>query len=102
MPEIIPQKINQYVRDLKIENLSTGTLDSLALALRLSLADFFLKEGGFIVLDDPMVNLDTERQKNAAELLKDISKKKQLIIFTCHPKHAQLLVEDPKILDSLV
>jgi len=49
-----------------------------------------------------MINLNPERQKNTVKLLKGISGKKKLIIFTCHPKHAQLLVEDSKILDSLL
>jgi uncharacterized protein YhaN len=72
--------------------LSTGTLDVLGLALRLSMANYFLKEQeAFLVMDDPFVDMDPGRQSNAANLLKDYSKTKQLIIFTCHPTHADLI-----------
>ena len=72
--------------------LSTGTLDVLGLALRLSMANYFLKEQeAFLVMDDPFVDMDPGRQSNAANLLKEYSKTKQLIIFTCHPTHADLI-----------
>jgi exonuclease SbcC len=72
--------------------LSTGTLDILGLALRLSMANYFLKEQeAFLVMDDPFVDMDPGRQSNAANLLKEYSKTKQLIIFTCHPTHADLM-----------
>jgi exonuclease SbcC len=72
--------------------LSTGTLDVLGLALRLSMANYFLKEQeAFLVMDDPFVDMDPGRQSNAANLLKEYSKTKQIIIFTCHPIHADLM-----------
>ncbi len=72
--------------------LSTGTLDVLGLALRLSMANYFLKEPeAFLVMDDPFVDMDPGRQSKAADLLKKYSKTKQLIIFTCHPNHADLM-----------
>lgn len=72
--------------------LSVGTRDELALAVRLSMAKRFLKTGGgFLLLDDPLVDLDPHRQKAAAELLKDFSADTQLLIFTCHPGHAEVL-----------
>lgn len=72
--------------------LSAGTQDVLSLALRLAMANYFLKEAnGFLMMDDPLVNMDPERQKRASELLKAYATKKQVIIFTCHPSHAELL-----------
>jgi len=72
--------------------LSEGTKDIFALALRLAMADFFLsKEKGFLILDDPLVDLDPERQRRAAQVLADFSSKHQLFVFTCHPSHAELL-----------
>jgi len=72
--------------------LSTGTLDVLGLALRLSMANYFIKEQeAFLVMDDPFVDMDPGRQSNAAILLKEYSKTKQLIVFTCHPMHADLV-----------
>lgn len=74
------------------ELLSIGTRDVLSLALRLSMANYFLKEAnGFLIMDDPLVNLDPERQKKAVEVLKEYAKQKQVLIFTCHPSHAKLL-----------
>ena len=80
--------------------LSTGTLDVLGLALRLSMANYFLKEQeAFLVMDDPFVDMDPGRQSNAANLLKEYSKKKQIIIFTCHPTHADLMGGNKVVID---
>jgi exonuclease SbcC len=56
------------------------------------MANHFLKEAnGFLMMDDPLVNMDPERQRRVAELLKAYATKKQVMIFTCHPSHAELL-----------
>jgi len=79
-------------RSLPYDLLSTGTQDIFALALRLAMAEFFLGgTEGFLVLDDPLVDLDPDRRQRAAAVLTEFSKKQQLVIFTCHPSHAQLL-----------
>ncbi len=79
-------------RALPIELLSTGTAGSVALALRLALASYLLgKESGFMVMDDPLVNLDPQRKKAAARLIKEFSRSKQMIITTCDPGTAALL-----------
>lgn len=85
---------------IETELLSTGTLDVLGLALRLSMANYFLKDQeAFLVMDDPLVDMDSRRQSNAANLLKEYSKTKQLIIFTCHPTHADLLSGNRIVID---
>ncbi len=72
--------------------LSHGTKDSLGLALRLSMASHFLNEAkGFLAMDDLLVNIDPLRQEKAAGVLRKFAEEKQVIIFTCHPNHAQLL-----------
>jgi len=64
----------------------------LALALHLSMANHFLKEAdGFLIMDDPFVDLDPDRQKRAAELINRFAEEKQMLIFTCHQSHADLL-----------
>jgi len=74
------------------ENLSTGTIDVLGIALRLGITKRFLEEKeGFVIMDDPLVDLDPDRQSKAAEAIKDFAEDKQLIILTCHPLHAELL-----------
>ena len=82
--------------------LSEGTRSTVGLALRLSMASHFL-EGlhGFLVLDDPMVDLDPERQQLTADVLKDFAKEKQVIVFTCHAAHAALLSDSPITLSRL-
>ena len=89
--------------ELPHELLSEGTRSTVGLALRLSMASHFL-DGlhGFLVLDDPMVDLDPERQQLTAEVLKDFAKEKQVIVFTCHAAHAALLSDSPITLSRLV
>jgi len=74
--------------------LSAGTKDVFGLALRLAMADYFLKEqDGFLVMDDPLVDLDPHRQELAAGVLSRFAEEKQLILFTCQPTHASLFPE---------
>ena len=46
---------------------------------------------GFLVMDDPLVNVDPARQEKTAELMKEHAFNKQVLIFTCHSMHAELL-----------
>ena len=79
-------------RSLSWDLLSAGTRDALALALRLAMASSFLADSdGFLVLDDPLVEMDPDRQKAAAGALQSFAAEKQLIVFTCHPATAALL-----------
>ena len=76
---------------LPFEYLSGGTRGLFALALRLAMADAFLGEGeGFLILDDPLVDLDPERQQLASAVLARFAGRpgRQLLLFTCHPAHA--------------
>ena len=78
--------------EIPAEVLSQGTKVGLGLALRLSMARYFLRDlDGFLILDDPLVDLDEERQRAASQVIQGFSKGKQVILFTCHPDHAGLL-----------
>jgi len=69
--------------------LSAGTRDSVALALRLVMAEYLLGESkGFLVLDDPLVDMDPERRELAARTLASFARRYQTILLTCHPDHA--------------
>ena len=88
------------VRDTDVEvpfnYLSVGTTTALSLALRLSMAKHFLADReGFLLMDDPMVDLDADRQVLAAEAILEFAEKWQVILFTCHPSHAALLTDSP-------
>lgn len=78
--------------DIPYTVLSTGTRACLGLALRLSMARHFLEgREGFVILDDPMVDLDPERQQAASLVLREFAKDKQLMVLTCHPRHAEMM-----------
>lgn len=73
----------------KLDLLSYGTYDAAALALRFAIFDNLFKDyGGFIILDDCLVNLDPRRRKNAVKLINEYQKKYQIIYTTCDPERA--------------
>jgi exonuclease SbcC len=79
-------------RPVSWDYLSAGTRDTLALALRLAMSSYFLGDAdGFMLLDDPLVDMDPGRQRAAAAALKEFGAAHQLIVFTCHPGTAELL-----------
>jgi len=91
--------ITPYGHSLTFSQLSSGTKDLFALAVRLAMAEFFLDErAGFLLLDDPLVELDPERQKKAAELIRRFSESRQCLFFTCHP-HAAALFPREKVIE---
>jgi exonuclease SbcC len=76
---------------LPFDLLSGGTRGLFALALRLAMADAFLQDAeGFLILDDPLVDLDPDRQERASAVLARFASRpgRQLLLFTCHPAHA--------------
>ncbi len=86
LPESIKQQNNAA---LKLSMLSQGTSGLLGMALRLSMADYFLENReGFLIMDDPMTDMDSGRQTNTVSCLNDYAQKRQVIVFTCHQSHA--------------
>ncbi len=78
--------------EIGLDYLSTGTKDGVAIALRLAMAECLLSgRDGFMIMDDPLVNLDPQRKKLASSMLKEFSNRFQLIISTCDPATAELL-----------
>lgn len=67
------------------EYLSAGTLDLMYLSVRLAVCELALPAGEPcpLIIDDALVNLDETRFEQAMELLKQIAKKRQVILFTC-------------------
>ncbi len=67
------------------EYLSAGTLDIMYLAVRLAVCELALPEGKNcpLILDDALVNLDETRLTQAMELLAEIAKTRQVILFSC-------------------
>ncbi len=63
---------------------SAGQTDTLLLCMRLALVDaLFTREKPFIILDDPFINLDDDRVREALNLLKTLGQERQIIYLTC-------------------
>jgi hypothetical protein len=70
-----------------IDVLSRGTREQLFLSLRLALVALYARRGVELplVLDDVLVNFDTDRARAAAEVLCEFAAEgHQLLVFTCH------------------
>jgi uncharacterized protein YhaN len=66
------------------EVLSRGTIDQIYLAARLSLVEVMCGERcPPLLLDDPFVTFDPRRLDRAMELIREFSRGRQVIIFTC-------------------
>ncbi len=79
----------KYGQSRNIEYLSKGYQGVVDLCIRFALIDvLFKKEKPFIILDDPFVNFDEDKLKNALNLVKEFSKEYQLIYFICHKSRA--------------
>lgn len=72
--------------------LSQGTADQLWLAVRLAVCDLALPQDHTcpLVLDDALVNFDDDRTVTALELLEEISRRRQVLLFTCHSREKEL------------
>ena len=90
--DTLPSHITRGTITVSPERLSQGARGALALAVRLALAELYLKSAsGFVMLDDPLVHLDKERLGEAISILKSFSKRYPVIFFTCHEQQADLL-----------
>jgi len=91
--EQLPCQIGNENSKWEIDLLSKGMKGSLALAVRLAYAEVYLGNmDGFLMLDDPLTELDSDRRKLAIEELKKFALKKQIIMFTCHEEQEKLFL----------
>lgn len=84
--------LNTKTRLVPLENVSSGTMDQVYLALRLAAAKLLQRSSsGFpLIFDDSFTQYDDERLKTALEWLAS-AYGGQIIIFTCHRREAQML-----------
>ena len=87
---IIENNRGEYVEAIK---LSTGTIDQLYLALRLSMIDELSKENLPIILDESFAYSDNNRLKNMLQYLTSELNNHQTIIFTCTDREQKMLEE---------
>lgn len=69
---------------------SDGTVDQLYLALRLAVSEELSPEAP-LILDDALVRFDDRRMKAAMDILEEIAKDKQILLFTCQQREADYL-----------
>lgn len=84
---------------LPVESLSQGTREQVFLSLRLALVEWYAKRGVALplILDDVLVNFDSQRARYAATVLRDFAATgKQMLLFTCH-EHIWRLFKSLKV-----
>jgi exonuclease SbcC len=88
----LPETVERGGVEIPHDRLSQGASGALALAVRLAMAEAYLDGGsGFIMLDDPLVNLDKDRMTAAADILRAFSERSQVIFYTCHDEQVARL-----------
>ena len=71
------------------KHLSTGQRTICAFCFRLALIwNMYEGEKPFLILDDPFVSLDGQHLEKVKTLLKELSKKMQIVYFSCHESRA--------------
>lgn len=74
------------------EMLSEGTKETVLLAFRLAVLEFFFPNGdGLIVLDDILLDMDAKRREKSVRLLYEFAKKNQVILVTCDENIAEIM-----------
>ena len=76
--------------------LSQGTCDQIFLAIRLAIIDY-LDDGREripVFLDEVFVNWDAARRKNVYGIIRKMSEKRQVFLFTCHDWQAREAIEE--------
>ncbi|MBM7659935.1 uncharacterized protein YhaN [Bacillus mesophilus] len=82
--------------------LSQATSEQLYLSMRLALATYYQSLITFpIIIDDSFVNFDQSRYEITMEVLKQLSKERQIIFFTCHQQALEGLNLKPYGLTNL-
>lgn len=84
--------LNTKTKLVPLENVSSGTMDQVYLALRLAAAKLFQNNGEPLplIFDDSFTQYDDDRLRTALKWLSE-SYGSQMIVFTCHRREAQML-----------
>ena len=73
------------------EHFSRGTLDQIHFAIRLGMLKALGKEHYPLFIDDAFVNYDDARLSGTLEMLKETSKQRQILLFTCQKREHTML-----------
>lgn len=78
-------------RKIELDSLSGGTLDQLYLSLRVGLGNILSGNKNIpLIFDDSFVQYDSRRLRNSIEMLAKESERRQVILFTCQEREAEL------------
>ena len=72
----------------KIDALSGGAFEQIAILRRLAFAKLFAKHGNHvpIILDDALVHIDDERISTMFDMLAQIAREQQIIVLSCRTR----------------
>ncbi|WP_099203097.1 ATP-binding protein [Miniphocaeibacter massiliensis] len=76
----------------KIDSISKGSSDQLFIGLRIGLTNEIFGEKEILIFDDAFVNFDDDRLLNLLYYLKEISKERQVILFSCQSREKEVLL----------
>lgn len=84
--------LNTRTKLVPLDNVSSGTMDQVYLALRLAAARLLQGDGEQfpLIFDDSFTQYDDERLRSALKWLSEVYGG-QMIIFTCHRREAQMM-----------
>lgn len=78
---------------IDINNLSGGSIDQLYFSLRFGIINSIGENKLPLILDDCFIQYDDSRLKNIIEFLRDISKERQIILFSCQNREEKIMKE---------
>ncbi len=86
-PEVFSREKGEFTQ---IGELSRGTIDQVYLSIRLALMKIICgKSKPPLILDDPFFTFDSQRLSKSLQLLKQISREYQVLLFTCSDSYDQ-------------
>jgi uncharacterized protein YhaN len=72
-------------RTLDTGYLSRGTAEQLYLSMRFALAEEYAGKAVLpLIMDDILVNFDEHRMESCLQVIKELSQRHQILLFTCH------------------
>ena len=97
----IDQNLNVFLNTeqklIPLDQVSSGTMDQVYLALRLAAGEFMAGEKELpFLFDDSFVNYDERRLASTMQWLGETFPTRQMIIFSCHRREAQILSAEQK------
>ena len=76
---------------IDVDALSGGTIDQLYFSLRFGIINSITNDSMPLILDDCFIQYDDNRLESILQFLSEISKDRQVILFTCHNREKNIL-----------